>query len=376
MLLSSSFTTVGDILQQKIDWIDKENASEAVVHQQAVLKQRLDALNARVSTKSSAILKQPLDGKLLIEGEREVEENLAQAQAKSLEVSRRRTELAEMIAAKEAELASLAAEVETLTEEAMDDACADVEELSGEGGGFVLELTEEATSELEAEATAECARGKANRDMEAWYTQATSSLEILCGFSVKVAETPATPRGDPELVLDFGACGADAGQIRIALCLGSKSASVIDARMINPAQPPPGVDLQRVVEIAQAQGSGAEGLRAAVRELRTALAGVKIREAHIAALGKPSTAVTYNAARGELVVTIDTGVTALIRLSSEYPMVPGGAWLVNLEGVGGWSEQEMSETCAQVNALCLTTLEQIMSALYERTSGKESGRRQ
>jgi hypothetical protein len=198
----------------------------------------------------------------------------------------------------QAQVGPLEAEIAALADEAMHAACADLDEMTVEEDG--QELGDVADAELEEEAVAEEARAARHRDMAAWYSHTAAALEALSGFRMSVANYSSSEAAAAAAAASAGSSPASATaaatglevtlhfdcSAAVAARLHPASGALVALKMVEPSEPPAGVDLARVLELAAAEpvGGGASpaaGLRTAARELRQSFAGAALRLQHV-----------------------------------------------------------------------------------------------
>ncbi|KAG5188647.1 hypothetical protein JKP88DRAFT_287355 [Tribonema minus] len=359
------------------------------------LKTSLDALREQASELAPNAMS--LDELLgAAPGDAAVAATTAAAEAREAELQALCKELSAAVALEEGELADLEAQAAALSDEAMRDACADMDELAaaaaadddaagdGSGGGgaaALLSLADVPAAELEADAAAEARRARAHAEMAAWYTHATAALETLSGFRAEVVGGGGSGGGGGvvSVLLHF-----DSGH-SVALALsargGGGGGDVVDVAMAPPGTaPPPGLQLERVLEAAKAaaggEGGGGAQLAAAAREARHALASLAARAAHVDALRESYAAVAYDADAAEVSVTLASGAAATVAFAPDYPLVPGAARLRALSAAGSGSGSSapqlaaaaLAQARAAVNALALTTVMGVVAAAEARTA--------
>ncbi|CAN0032880.1 unnamed protein product, partial [Ectocarpus fasciculatus] len=79
----------------------------------------------------------------------------------------------------------------------------------------------------------------------------------------------------------------------------------------------------------------------------------------------------YRPPSREVTVTMGAGIVACFRLAADYPKVVGGAEVVALTGVGGWSAHETKQLCRRVNDMALPTLMATMDGLEAEVEAME-----
>ncbi|CAB1114644.1 unnamed protein product [Ectocarpus sp. CCAP 1310/34] len=81
----------------------------------------------------------------------------------------------------------------------------------------------------------------------------------------------------------------------------------------------------------------------------------------------------YRSPSREVTVTMGAGIVACFHLAADYPKVVGGAEVVALTGVGGWSAHETKQLCRRVNDMALPTLMATMDVLEAEVEAMEGG---
>jgi hypothetical protein len=265
--------------------------TEALAAEGAAAREQLALLSATVKELSpdaqAALVAAPISTVLQrTAADAEAAATIAANEQQMAELEATNAALEAALASAQAQVGPLEAEIAALADEAMHAACADLDEMTVEEDG--LELGDVADAELQEEAVVEEATAARHRDMAAWYSHTAAALEALSGFRMSVAnyaasEASATTAAATGLkvTLHFDCSAAVAAQLHPA------SGALVALHMVEPSEPPAGVDLARVLALAAAEpvgGSGASpaaGLRTAARELRQAFAGAALRLQHV-----------------------------------------------------------------------------------------------
>ncbi|CAM9221697.1 unnamed protein product [Scytosiphon promiscuus] len=116
-----------------------------------------------------------------------------------------------------------------------------------------------------------------------------------------------------------------------------------------------------------------QNLRMVVREAMGRARCVGLVEEHLR-LMRGKYLIGHRAPSRDVTVTMGVGIVASLRLHVDYPKVAGGAEVVALTGVGGWSAMETEQLCRRVNNLALSTLMDTMEGLEAAVASLEANK--
>ncbi|CAM9473177.1 unnamed protein product [Chrysoparadoxa australica] len=221
---------------------------------------------------------------------------------------------------------------------------------------------EEQSQDMRVELEEERKRLEDNVAMHQWYARATLMIEALGGFRLEC----------PEQNVEDGSATLVVHQGHISLHIDWKSqlkGGIVAARMVTAAGEPFSpkglqehmetlVRCARETEMAQP----GEGFRLLVREAFVSAQSYALRAAHVKTLWQRCL-VNYRPQHGEVTLSMAAGVTACLKLSEDYPFVPGCVRIDTLTGVGGWTQQEMDSVRVKLNAMPLLSLPEVLDKL-------------
>ncbi|CAM9551307.1 unnamed protein product, partial [Laminaria digitata] len=214
-----------------------------------------------------------------------------------------------------------------------------------------------------------------NSDIGEWYRATVANLEQIGGFRISHRLLFGTAGGGGveglELMVDLGSdqimevtvSSADGGLRSAHLCPPQNNA--VMGGLITPSELE---ELKGTADAVPAPGN----LRMLIREAMSRARCAALRDEHVR-LMRRRYLVGYRAPSREVTITMPVGIVASFRLHADYPRVAGGAEVLALTGVGGWSASETEAVCRRVNDLALATLMEAMDHIEEALVALEEG---
>ncbi|CAM9687960.1 unnamed protein product [Ectocarpus sp. 12 AP-2014] len=323
------------------------------------------------------------------------EETLLREDSQALRaVEAKRTALAERAAAVRAELLLQQREVDLLEREQHAAALAAAETAATGAGGAAAGSTgwrAEASREmenlvgvagmtgarLEACEREEDALVRRNAGIRNWYAATVAEVENLGGVRLSHRLLFGAGAGGRvegmELMVDLGSgltmevtvSAADGKLSSAQLCHGQGGGGAASFAGISPSE------LEEMRRAADALPAP-QNLGKLVVEALSRATCAAVREEHVRQVRRRYL-TGYRPPSREVTVTMGAGIVACFHLAADYPKVVGGAEVVALTGVGGWSAHETKQLCRRVNDMALPTLMATMDVLEAEVEAMEGG---
>mmetsp|Transcript_37384 Transcript_37384/g.45080 ORF Transcript_37384/g.45080 Transcript_37384/m.45080 type:complete len:354 (+) Transcript_37384:428-1489(+) len=107
--------------------------------------------------------------------------------------------------------------------------------------------------------------------------------------------------------------------------------------------------LDDLVELSHMLHYEGEGLRFVLREALARIRGAQLRIEELAILRKRYLAKIMKGGE-EVVCSLNEGVTVMLRLTVDSPMLPGSAYIEQMVGVGGWDKDTLENMRVRINS--------------------------
>jgi hypothetical protein len=208
------------------------------------------------------------------------------------------------------------------------------------------------------------------QQMVEWYNAVRSAIEEL--GSLRVLSVEEAPAGENEeagiyvnilledeykLVIKLAPIGRDRLRVMSAVIEGdeiSEAQGMVIGRMPS---------LDDVVAASKAM-TVPEDVRFVVREASVRMRSLAARVEDIVELRKKYL-LQMNKKLDELVVSVNEGVVAVVRLSEDYPLLPGCVYIAQIAGVAGWDEAELDMIRKAVNDGKWSRVGQVINLMKE-----------